>query len=205
MSFSLRGTLLLLLLLPRAAHHWAPIEHWKETADGVFTAWFIRFSCITPREQPCLCCRFTYNRDKPRHVNAFVVSLVFTLPPLFYYMSLSHAASPPFDVFCVSSLCTYTPQAYIHPTHTHTHTSHRPLEPRCSSAASRCLLLKGPSSRLDSRRSLRRLFSAVTADDPPDLFGGVLMRLDMQRGPCRSHNTCSSPHSSWLSGARPAR
>lgn len=52
----------------------------------------------------------------------------------------------------------------------------------------------------DSRQSLTRLFSAavaVTADDPLDLFCGILMQFDMQRRPCRSHNTCLNTHSLW--------
>lgn len=52
----------------------------------------------------------------------------------------------------------------------------------------------------DSRQSPTRLFSAaaaVTADDPLDLFCGILMQFDMQRRQCRSHNTCLNTHSLW--------
>lgn len=55
--------------------------------------------------------------------------------------------------------------------------------PHCCSAA----------SQRDSRQSLTRLFSsaaAVAADDPLDLFCGILMWFDLQRGLRRSHNTC---------------
>lgn len=76
--------------------------------------------------------------------------------------------------------------------------------PHCCSAASRCLLLWSPSSRqADSQQSLTRLFSAaaaVTADDPLDLFHGILMWFDMQRGLCRSHNTCLNTLL-WLTGS----
>ena len=83
------------------------------------------------------------------------------------------------------------PPAYIHPTHTH------PIIP-LSSTWNTTLLLCSHSApaaleskqRADTLQSLTRLFSAAAADDPVALFHGKLMWFDIQRGPCRSHNTC---------------
>lgn len=85
----------------------------------------------------------------------------------------------------------------MHPTHTSLKPPERHIKtPHCSSAADQRLLLRSPSKQADSRQSLTRLFSAaVTADDPLDLFHGILMQFDMQRGPRRSHNTCLNTHS----------
>lgn len=96
--------------------------------------------------------------------------------------------------------------------HQPTYTPHTPPVSSLSSTLNTTLLLcsqpvpaaLASEQHADSRQSLTRLFSAaaaLTADDPLDLFHGILMWFDMQRGLCRSHNTCLNTHSLWLTGA----
>lgn len=59
------------------------------------------------------------------------------------------------------------------------------------------------------QQSLTRLFSAasaLTADDPLDLFRATLMQFDTRRGPCRNHKTFAlfgSPELTMNAESRP--
>lgn len=164
---------------------------------------------MSPMEQ-----YFFKNRDQCFHnkamhslLSVFIFLLQLSCPA---YLSFDVIVFPP-PSFPASSvvLCLLCRK----PTSTlHTHTSSRP--PRASHENATLLLCSQPAPatleskhQADSRQSLTRLFSAaaaVTADDPLDLFCGILMRFDMLRGPCRSHNTCLNTRSLWLSGAHSA-
>lgn len=133
-----------------------------------------------------LCSSSLYNRDKRWHNNT-LHSLLFTvfafsccswailhLPLLMLLCFLLLNI-----LFCVhSAVSLHTPYTQLPSAPWAPHET-----PHCCSAA----------SQRDSRQSLTRLFSsaaAVAADDPLDLFCGILMWFDLQRGLRRSHNTC---------------